>query len=128
MLSMKHTINSDIEQIINDKIAEIENKIEKLEKEKRQLSRYKTLGKIDDIEAINENNSIIRVFVESRIIEILNYYKTPITTAYLFENIKHHIINDLKPNTFRVYLHRMKKKGIIRLEGRVGNWVLAKKD
>lgn len=121
---MKH---KDIEQSITERIVEIDRQFKKLDDERRQLKQlleYKNFDKIEDAASLEHKNSLTRVLVELRIIEMLTYYKRPLTTKELFDNINNHVVNGLKPATFRVYLHRMKIKNIIKLEGKVGVWAL----
>lgn len=106
-------------------LEEIERQLKSLESDKRTLQRQlaKARAERTGLEGATRKNSMNRALAESSVIQMLKDEGKPVTTARLFRNAC--ISNyTLKENTFRTYLHRMKKKGLIKTAGHVGTWTL----
>lgn len=104
----------------------IDEKIASLEKERMVLRRQLAKARSEKlgIENATRKNSLNRVLTENTIISALRSEGKPLSTAYLFKCALV-MNNDLKENTFRTYLHRMKKRGLIKTSKHVGVWELA---
>jgi len=72
---------------------------------------------------VHRKNSINRVMVEMSVIQILKESTKPLHTKTLFNMIKN-MNYSLNPNTFRIYLHRMKNKSMICNANKNGIWRL----
>jgi len=119
---------SYFEQRIVREIEEVENKIKALEAERSALGRQlaKARAERTGIQSVTRKNSLYRVLAENSVVEFLKASASGrASTLQLYRNAQ--LTNfELKENTFRTYLHRMKKKGTIRTARAVGNWELAK--
>lgn len=71
----------------------------------------------------NRKNSVNRVLAENSVIELLQKEGRALSTSKLYRFARM-ANDDLKENTFRTYLHRMKNKGLICGAGHVGMWKL----
>ena len=106
----------------------IDEKMASLEKERAVLRRQLAKARSEKygLETTTRKNSLNRVFTENTVIHALRTEGKPLTTAYLFKCALV-INNELKENTFRTYLHRMKSRGLIKTARHVGSWELADK-
>lgn len=108
-------------------IAKINDEIKDLLRDKSALERQLIIARREntDIRDVSRKNSIDRVMIEKRVILALGGNKTKSTYA-LYKEAKEINFN-LKENTFRTQLHRMKNKGIIEKAERNGKWRLPSK-
>jgi predicted nuclease with TOPRIM domain len=115
---------SYFEKRLTREVEEIEERIKELKEEKSNLLRQiaKAHAERTGIQSVTRKNSLHRVLAENSVVELLkNNGRAP--TAKLFHNAQ--LTNfDLKETTFRTYLHRMKKKNIIKTSRAVGYWEL----
>lgn len=105
-------------------LSAVEEEISKLQAEavalRRQLGKAKAerLG----LEHTTRKNSMNRVLVENVVVEHLRQ-QTPLSTKFLLRKALPSN-PQLKENTFRTYLHRMKQRGLIKTARRPGEWEL----
>ena len=104
-------------RILND-IKEIESRIRELESEKLGLQRVLTRLRRESVSTkeVGRRNSIDRVLIERQVLEYLRARKKP-ARAWEIYNAAKEVSFSLKENTFRSYLHRMKKSGLIKNPG-----------
>lgn len=117
---------SYFEKRISREIEEIEARIRSLSLEKTALQRQLAKARADrtGIQSVTRKNSLNRVLAENSVIEYLRD-KGRASTAQLFRHAQ--LTNfDLKEPTFRTYLHRMKRKDMIKTAHAVGHWELVK--
>lgn len=113
------------EKRLQIELERIEAQIKTLKSEKSALIKQQAKARAErtGLQAITRKNSINRVLAENSIIEALRLYKKPLSTDELYKNAR--LTNfDLKTNTFRTYLHRMKKRDLIKTAKHVGWWEL----
>lgn len=105
-------------------VEEIDARIKDLEQERNALLRQmmKARWENDSLRDVTRRNSGNRVMVEQRIIDALEQAKGPLGSVKLFEFAKRANF-ELRDTTFRTYLHRMKKRGLIENHRR-GVWKL----
>ena len=107
---------------LREALAEIEQKIEGLEAEKKalqsQLSRVANKS-IPNFGAVR-SNSVTRLLIEKVLLAELSQAGRPLITYSLMTEAKIYDRN-IKPGTLRSYLHRLKQKGYILSVGR-GTW------
>lgn len=103
-----------LEAMILRQIKEIDQKIAELEQEKRVLNR--TLLKARHAGAakkdVNRKNSIERIIIETKIMEIIRSSKPHVSSASIYRQVKY-VSPNLKDSTFRSHIHRLKQKGFI---------------
>jgi sucrose-6-phosphate hydrolase SacC (GH32 family) len=118
---------SYFERRLAGEIVEIEAKIEALEGEKRALLRQMSKARAErtGIQEVTRKNSLSRILAENSIVEMLQNSASPVKTLRLFARARQTNF-DLKETTFRTYLHRMKKRGVIKTGPTVGSWQLLK--
>ncbi len=105
-------------------IEELERRISELTQEQHALKRQlvKARWENNSLKDVSRKNSANRVMIENRVLEALKKSSKACSTAMLFkEGLRANV--ELRENTFRTYLHRMKQKGLIRSSGR-GMWRL----
>jgi hypothetical protein len=109
-------------------IEELERRIKDLTQEKLALKRQLMKARQKDISLkdVSRKNSANRVMIESRILEALSENSKACYTKFLYKEALR-VNFELKENTFRTYLHRMKEKRLIRSVGR-GLWRLPEKE
>jgi hypothetical protein len=115
------------EQRLTREIEEIELKLKELTTERDALRRQliKARWETHQLRDVNRKNSASRVLVEQRVISSLDQSSKPMTSGQLFSVAR--LANfELKANTFRTHLHRMKEKGMIESVSR-GKWRKATK-
>lgn len=103
-------------------IEDIELRMKELSDERDALRRQLIKARWDNhhLRDVNRKNSAGRVMIEQRVLSALEQASKPLTSRQLFEIAR--LANfELKENTFRTHLHRMKAKGLIRSVGR-GRW------
>lgn len=103
-------------------VEEIEARIKELTDEKNALMRQiiKARWESNALKDVSRKNSGNRVMIESRVIDALNNTSTPCSTSELYKEALNANF-ELKYNTFRIYLHRMKERGLIKSTG-WGRW------
>lgn len=106
----------------------IEDRINGLRDEQQALRRQiaRARAQRTGMQEVTRKNSGYRVLAENSVIEMLERAKKACTTKQLYRNALESNY-ELKENTFRNYLHRMKKKGLIETAGHVGVWQLTSK-
>ncbi len=110
------------ERRLQREIEEIELKLKELSAERDALRRQLIKARWDNhaLRDVNRKNSASRVMVEQRVLAALEQAAKPMTSNQLFELAR--LANfELKENTFRTQLHRMKAKGLIENVSR-GRW------
>lgn len=103
-------------------IEDIELRMKELSDERDALRRQLIKARWENhhLRDVNRKNSASRVMIEQRVLSALEQASKPLTSRQLFEVAR--LANfELKENTFRTHLHRMKAKGLIRSVGR-GRW------
>lgn len=104
-------------------IEDIELRMKELSDERDALRRQLIKARWENhhLRDVNRKNSASRVMVEQRVLSALEQASKPLTSSQLFEIAR--IANfELKENTFRTHLHRMKAKELIKSVGR-GRWI-----
>lgn len=125
---MKHPSEPELsyfEQRLRDELKGVEARIKELEQEavvlRRQLA--KAHAERTGLRAVPRKNSINRVLAENAVLEGLREHKRPLPTAVLYKRALS-TNPQLRENTFRTYLHRMKNRGLIKTARRAGEWEL----
>lgn len=116
---------SPLEKALTQELSEVELRIKELMDEASALRRQigKASANRQGLEFTTRKNSLNRVLAENSIIEVLRESGKPATTATLYKQAR--VTNpSLKENTFRTYLHRMKKRNAIQTARRAGEWKL----
>ena len=123
MQHMELTNQAYYEKRILLEIEEINSRIRDLTLEKIALQRQLVKAKADNSGVKNNvrKNSINRVMIETKVIESLEKAIKPMSTKALYK-IGMVANFELKENTFRTHLHRMKKRGVIENGGNRGKW------
>jgi len=119
---MSEAPESYYEQRLIREIEELEKRIKELTQEQHALKRQlvKARWENDSLKDVSRKNSANRVMVENRVLEALRESSKACSTAMLYrEGLRANF--ELKENTFRTYLYRMKEKGLVRSVGR-GLW------
>ncbi|MCF6319786.1 MAG: hypothetical protein L3J83_11015 [Proteobacteria bacterium] len=112
------------EKRILSELAQIETKLKELELEKQVLGKQLAKAKAEQtgLQTVTRKNSLNRVIAENSITEALKE-DCSLSTKKLYNNAR--LTNHgLKETTFRTYLHRMKKRGIIKTSKYIGTWEL----
>lgn len=118
---------SYFEKRLSREIEEIEARVKSLNHERTVLQRQLAKARADrtGIQSVTRKNSLNRVLAENSVVEFLKE-KERASTTQLYRNAQ--LTNfDLKEATFRTYLHRMKRKDMIRTSRAVGHWELVDK-
>jgi len=106
-------------EVIEAKIVELRQEQEAL---KRQL--MKARWETHTLKDVSRRNSANRVLIEERILDALKETDKALSNDSLFKVAK--LANsELKPNTFRTYLFRMKERGLISSHKR-GKWIISR--
>jgi len=116
---------SPLERALTQELSDVELRIKELTDEASALRRQigKASAKRQGLEFTTRKNSLNRVLAENSILELLREIGRPATTATLYKRAQ--LTNPyLKENTFRTYLHRMKKRNAIQTAQRAGQWKL----
>jgi len=120
---MAETSSHYYERRLIREIEEVDLRIKELTDERAALQRQlmKARWENDSLKDVSRKNSGNRVMIETRVIDALEKTRSkPYSSSELYqEALKANF--ELKENTFRTYLHRMKEKGIIESVGR-GLW------
>jgi chorismate mutase len=120
---MAETSSQYYERRLIREIEEVDLRIKELTDERAALQRQlmKARWENDSLKDVSRKNSGNRVMIETRVIDALEKTRSkPYSSSELYqEALKANF--ELKENTFRTYLHRMKEKGIIESAGR-GLW------
>ncbi|WP_153769538.1 hypothetical protein [Labrenzia sp. CE80] len=109
-------------------IEELDGRIKELVEEKSALQRQlvKARWENSDLKDVNRTNSATRVMVEARVLDALKVTNKSLSSKALYrEALKANF--ELKENTFRTHLHRMKEKGLLESAG-WGMWKLVPGD
>ena len=116
---------SYFEKRLTKELEAIEAQISELEGEKRALGRQlaKARAERTGLRFTTRKNSMNRVLAENSVLEKLRTATKPVSTNDLYLNALS-TNYDLKQNTFRSYLHRMKKSGLIKTAKYVGHWAI----
>lgn len=106
--------HTPLEPFILSQLEEIEHKMAELRDEKAALQRLLTKARQRDfaIKDVTRKNSLGRIVVENKILEILRDARGAISARELYDAAVS-VSFDLKDNTFRSYLHRLKARGLI---------------
>lgn len=121
---MSEEPESYYERRLMREIEELEKRISELTQEQNALKRQlvKARWENSSLRDVSRKNSANRVMIENRVLEAMRKSSKPFSTAALFkEGLRANF--ELRENTFRTYLYRMKEKGLIRSVGR-GLWRL----
>jgi len=102
-----------LERAVLKEINEIDKKISALQEEKRILNRTLFRSKVSKVSAsIPRKNSIERVYIEGKILELLKSSKGGIGWGGIYKEMLWEKA-DLKETTLRTYLFRLKERGLI---------------
>jgi hypothetical protein len=118
---------SPVENELLAQLVEIEHTIDNLIAEKEALRRLITRVRHANLATreVTRKNSFDRILTETQIIEALRQSGGPLSVKRLLQEARS-IKFDLKDNTFRSYLHRLKVAGVIvPAGGQQGYWKLA---
>ena len=110
------------ERRLQQEIEAIELKLKELTAERDALRRQLIKARWENhhLRDVSRKNSASRVLVEQRVLAALEQATKPMTSSQLFSVAR--LANfELKENTFRTHLHRMKSKGLIKNVSR-GRW------
>ncbi len=110
------------ERRLQQEIEAIELKLKELTAERDALRRQLIKARWENhhLRDVSRKNSASRVLVEQRVLAALEQATKPMTSSQLFSVAR--LANfELKENTFRTHLHRMKSKGLIENVSR-GRW------
>ena len=121
---MSEASDSYYERRLMREIEELEQRIKDLTQEQNALRRQlmKARWENDGLKDVSRKNSANRVMIENRVLDALQKKSKACSTAILYKaGLRANF--ELKENTFRTYLHRMKEKGMIVSVGR-GLWRL----
>lgn len=115
-MALKHDEDNQktIEAQLLRQLSIIEEKMFELEQEKKSVQRIIMRVRREDVarKDVSRKNSVDRVMVEEKILKTLRDNSKAIRTSILFSAAQQVNFN-LKKNTFRSHLHRMKNKGQI---------------
>ena len=100
-----------LEQEILSQIKDIDRKLASLAEERRVLERLLIKARRPEVRDVTRKNSIERVVIESRILELLQASKSPVSAVIILKELRR-LQPGLKDTTFRSYLHRLKEKGL----------------
>jgi len=119
---------SYFERRVLREIKDVESRIRALEGERAALGRQlaKAQSERTGLQEVTRKNSYNRVIAENSVVEALRSKKEAQSTSALYRRALQTNF-DLKESTFRTYLHRMKKRGIIRTAKHVGTWEFIEK-
>jgi hypothetical protein len=113
-----------LEARLHEEIAEVERKIRLLELERetlrRMLLKARQQNELIKRTDVTRKNSVNRVLVESSVLQSLTEASRPKRTGKLYDDARL-IVGNLRENTFRTILHRMKKRNLIVPAG-MGKW------
>ena len=126
MQRMTEDKKSDFEHQLLLEIGEIERHIKDLGSEKRALQRLLMKAQRDQIlkRQVTRKNSVDRVLIETKVLDVLRVENSAVVASKLFRAAQAVDVN-LKKNTFRSHLHRLKERGIImNPSGTRGLWKL----
>lgn len=110
------------ERRLQQEIESIELRLKELSAERDALKRQLIKARWENhhLRDVNRKNSATRVMVEQRVLDALEQANKPMSSNQLLAVAR--LANfELKENTFRTHLHRMKSKGMIKSVGR-GLW------
>lgn len=113
-----------LEDSIGKKISDIDNEIKHLYEERRVLERLLLDARrenAENTEAVRRNSSR-RILVENSILKALRNSSTPMNNKDLYTHARLYAVFDLKENTFRSHIKRMKDAGKIVPKGK--KWAL----
>jgi hypothetical protein len=113
---------SPYERRLQAELEIIELKLAELTNDRSALRRQITKARIENhqLRDVNRKNSVGRILIENKVLEALKGASKPMTTKQLYEVGR--LMNfELRENTFRTNLHRMKAKGLVENAGR-GRW------
>jgi len=122
---MQNDLSSYYEQRLMREIEGIDHRIKELTDERGALLRQLMKARWENsaLKDVSRKNSGNRVMVEARVLDALKASRRAVSTANLYrEGLQANF--ELKDNTFRTYLYRMKERGLIVSVGR-GLWKLA---
>jgi 3-hydroxyacyl-CoA dehydrogenase len=123
--TMQDSPSSYYELRLTRAIEEINHRIKELTDEQIALRRLLMKARWENsaVKDVSRKNSGNRVMIEARVLGALKTTSRALSSSKLC--IEARQVNfELKDNTFRTYLHRMKEKGLIVSAGR-GLWELA---
>lgn len=116
---------TDYERRLMRAIEDLKARIKELQEEQDALQRQLLRARWErhSLRDVSRKNSGDRVMVEEKVLDALRRATRPVTSSKLFTAAQFANF-ELKENTFRTYLHRMKKRGLIENVGR-GKWKLS---
>lgn len=123
---MRTNPENQAEQRLLLELEDIQKRIASLEAERASLERLLVKLRRENLtkHEVTRSNSIDRIMVEKQTLEFLEKFDRPVPTAKIYNYVRI-TIPELKENTYRSHLHRMKKRGLINSpKGRRGIWEL----
>ncbi|MCK0197392.1 hypothetical protein MWN34_10755 [Ancylobacter sp. 6x-1] len=111
------------ERRLQREIEQIDVRIRELTQEKSALQRQllKARQEASGLSEVSRRNSVMRIMIENRVLDALRSANKPLSSYELFQNARYANF-ELKENTFRTYLHRLKQRGLIASAGQPGRW------
>ena len=105
-------------------LEKIERQLKELCEEREALRRQLIKARSENISTkdVNRKNSANRIIIENHIIEYLESNNKQVKLKKLYEIAKEKNMN-LKENSFRTILHRMKERGLIENKS-WGYWII----
>ncbi|NYZ17560.1 hypothetical protein HL658_33880 [Azospirillum sp. RWY-5-1] len=118
---------ASIESELLRRLSEIESQIADLEAERNALQRLIAKVRLEESgnKDVKRRNSLSRIIVEGKILELLKSSSGPVSGNVLYKSTLS-VVPSLKDVTFRSYLHRMKEKGLIEPAKGIGFWRMPK--
>jgi len=115
---------SAYERRLIHELEEIEHRLKELYEDREALRRQLIKARSENINSkdINRKNSANRIIIEKSILEYLKTNKKAVQSKKLYNIAKSKNI-DLKENSFRTILHRMKERGLISNKS-WGYWII----
>jgi len=115
---------SAYERRLIHELEEIEHRLKELYEDREALRRQLIKARSENINSkdINRKNSANRILIEKSILEYLKTNKKAVQSKKLYNIAKSKNI-DLKENSFRTILHRMKERGLISNKS-WGYWII----
>jgi hypothetical protein len=114
---------SVLEREILAHIDGIDKEISKLKSERLKAERMLFRARRDrqGLKDINRKNSLDRVIIENRIVQILTLEKTHMSIKQIYKDVLM-MDSTVKESTFRSHIHRLSEKGLIKNSGIRGYW------
>ena len=116
---------ASLENELSKRLADIEKQISDLEAERKVVQRLMLKVRSENVgtKDVTRRNSLQRILIERRIIETITNAHAPVSSHVIYNAVKDEV-GDVRDNTFRSHLHRLKIKGVIEPQYKGGPWRL----